>query len=70
MNEKKFKTTMGSHVPVVVPNIKNIIYIFTSLKYTKYKVLNICGLQIFRYLVSKFIHFINTINRKIVEIFS
>ena len=69
MNKKKFKTTMGSHVPVVVPNIKNIIYIFTSLKYTKYKVLNICGLQIFRYLVSKFIHFINTIKFKGKKLF-
>jgi hypothetical protein len=64
MSEKKYKTTMGSHIPVVAPNLKNIIYIFTSLKYTKFKVLNILGIQIFRYVVSKFIYFINTVKFK------
>lgn len=60
MKKNKFKTTMGSHIPLVESSFKNLIYIFTSLKYTKYKVLNIFGLQIFRYLMSQIIHFINT----------
>lgn len=64
MSEKKLKTTMGSHIPVMVPNLKNIVYVFTSLKYTKFKVLNIFGLQVFRYVISKIIHFINTIKFK------
>tara|TARA_B110000027_G_scaffold7673_1_gene6898 strand:- start:917 stop:1858 length:942 start_codon:yes stop_codon:yes gene_type:complete len=64
MQNNKFKTTMGSHIPVVESSIKNLIYIFTSLKYTKYKVLNILGLQIFRYLGSKLMYFINSLKFK------
>tara|TARA_B100000427_G_scaffold316357_1_gene311347 strand:- start:804 stop:1742 length:939 start_codon:yes stop_codon:yes gene_type:complete len=64
MIPRKFKTTQGSHIPIVAPSFKNIIYIFTSLKCTKYKILNILGLQVIRYFLAKLIHKINIIKFK------
>ena len=60
MIPKKFKTTQGSHIPIVPPSFKNVIYVFTSLKCTKYKILNILGLQVIRYFLAKIIHKINS----------
>lgn len=62
--KNSFKTTMGSHILIVPPSIKNFIYVFTSLKYTKYKILNLFGLQVVRYFLAKIMYFINTIKYK------